>query len=86
MRLVAFHKDRDAQPFTPCALGQFFDLFLAAEEFALTVFGVQQEALKVAEAVKDQSGDLARERLATFAALNAALTVVCVPPPAGFTT
>jgi hypothetical protein len=54
---------RDAQPFAPGAFSQFFDFFFAVEEFALTIFSVQQKTFKVTEAVRLRShGSAGRSR------------------------
>src|SRR5436309_3197955 len=66
MCFVAFDPHGEAQPLAPSALRQFFHLFLPAEELAFTLLGVQEEALEVAEAIKDQAGYLARERSKLF--------------------
>src|SRR6516165_10644760 len=51
--------DGDTQPLAPSTLSQLGDIFLAAGELALSVLGVQQEAGKIAETIKDQTRDFA---------------------------
>src|ERR1700736_6711836 len=66
MRIIALGPHSDPKPLAPSPLCQFFYLLLAAEEFALTIFRVQQEALEVAEAIEDQPRDLVCGRFALF--------------------
>jgi hypothetical protein len=66
MGFVTFDPHRDPQSLPPGTFRQFLDFFLPTEELALTVLGVQKEALEVTEAIEDQARDLAGERSALF--------------------
>jgi hypothetical protein len=61
VRFVAVHAYGDAQPLTPRAFGQFLDFALAAMKGPFAVLAVQQKTFEVAEAIEDETRDLARE-------------------------
>ena len=64
---VSLDEDQNRDSLTPRPADEYLDLTLSAEEIAQAVFGVEREALEIAEAVETETGDLAFEADLSFA-------------------
>src|SRR5580692_8201600 len=78
VRFVALGPDSDPQALPPRALDQILHVPLTAEEPVLTRVGVQQEPLKVAKPVENQSPDFACVRVLVLVIVIMIVAVIMV--------
>jgi hypothetical protein len=79
-RLIPVRPNSNAQALPPGPLSQFSHILFTAPESIIAVFGVQQECLKIAEAVKNEPSNFAAEGATIFVVVTRVMSPMIASP------